>query len=148
MSLENTESNRLLLDLVANGRRGVLVTLRGDGRPQLSNIFYAWDPATATASVSVTDDRAKTRNVRRDSRVSLHVASDDFWSYAVLDGSATLSAVAEDPHGNAADELADLYRTVSGAEHPDWEEFRRTQVADRRLVLRLHASHVYGVARG
>jgi PPOX class probable F420-dependent enzyme len=147
MTLETTAATTPLIDLVAASRHGVLVTLRRDGRPQLSNVLYSWDPATSTARVSVTDDRAKTRNARRDPRVSLHVTSPDFWSYAVLDGTATLSDVATEPDGAAADELVDVYRAASGRDHPDWAEFRRTMVADRRLVLRLHADHVYGMAR-
>jgi len=41
-----------------------------------------------TVRISVTDDRAKTRNARRDPRVSFYVTSDDFWSYAVAEGVA------------------------------------------------------------
>src|SRR5690606_16352076 len=51
----------------------VLATIKRDGRPQLSNVTYRYEPATRTFSVSITDDRAKTRNVRRDPRVSLFV---------------------------------------------------------------------------
>ena len=81
-------------ELIAGQRQGVLVTLRKDGRPQLSNVNYAWYPEEQTIRVSTTDDRAKTGNMRRDPRVSFHVTSDDFWSYAAVDGRAELSAVA------------------------------------------------------
>jgi hypothetical protein len=46
--------------------------------------------------ISVTDSRAKTKNLRRDSRASLYVVGDDFWSYVVLDGTAELTPVAAD----------------------------------------------------
>jgi PPOX class probable F420-dependent enzyme len=141
------DDEQALLDLVAGGNKGVLATLRRAGRPQLSNVLYAWDAATRTARVSVTADRAKTRNAARDPRVSLHVSAPDFWSYAVLDGTAELSDVAAGPHDAAADELVDTYRAAAGREHPDWEEFRATMVAERRQVLRVRAERVHGMAR-
>ncbi len=136
-----------LLDLVAARRQGVLATVKKDGRPQLSNVLYVWDPEDGLARVSVTADRAKTRNAARDPRVSLHVSAEDFAGYAVVEGDAELSAVAVDPHDAAADELVATYRAATGGEHPDWEEFRRAMVADRRQVLRVRATKVYGMAR-
>jgi PPOX class probable F420-dependent enzyme len=133
-------------EFLAGQRQGVLATLRKDGRPQLSNVTYAWYGGEQTIKVSTTDDRAKTRNMRRDPRVSFHVTSGDFWSYIVVDGRAELSAVAADSHDAAVEELVDLYRTVNG-EHPDWDDFRAAMVRDRRLVLRLRAERAYGTVR-
>ena len=131
-------------ELLGAQRRGVLVTLRKDGWPQLSNVTYAWNTETQTIRVSTTDDRAKTANLRRDARASFHVTSGDFWSYVVVDGHAELSAVARDPHDAAVEELIDLYRTARG-EHPDWDDFRAAMVRDRRLVVRLRAERAYGM---
>ena len=133
-------------ELIGGRRQGVLVTLRKDGWPQLSNVNYGWDPGTQTIRVSTTDDRAKTSNMRRDPRVSFHVTSGDFWSYAVVDGHAELSAVAKDPHDAAVEELIDLYRAVQG-EHPDWDDYRAAMVRDRRLVVRIKAERAYGAVR-
>ena len=130
-------------DLIAGQRQGVLVTLRKDGWPQLSNVGSAWYPEEQTIRVSTTADRAKTANMRRDPRVSLHVTTDDFWSYVVVDGQAELSAVAQDPHDAAVEELVELYRTIQG-EHPDWDDYRAAMVRDRRLVVRLRAERAYG----
>ncbi|WP_072690779.1 PPOX class F420-dependent oxidoreductase [Rhodococcus marinonascens] len=147
MSLDVNEAQRPLLDFVASHTRAVLATIKRDGRPQLSNVAYTWDPDTRTARVSVTADRAKTRNAARDPRVSLHVSTPDFWSYAVVEGDAELSAVTADPHDAAADELVEVFRLVSGSEHDDWDEFRRVMISDRRQVLRVRATHIYGTAR-
>ncbi|MDQ3610281.1 MAG: PPOX class F420-dependent oxidoreductase [Actinomycetota bacterium] len=133
------------LSLVTTTNKGVLVTLKRDGRPQLSNIVYAYDAPMHIVRISVTEDRAKTRNLRRDPRASLYVTSEDFWSYEVLDGTATLSEVTTRPDDEAAEELVQLYRAVSG-EHPDWDDYRATMVADGRLVVRLAVEHVYGSA--
>jgi PPOX class probable F420-dependent enzyme len=132
--------------LLAKRDQGVLVTHRADGWPQLSNVNYAWFPDEQLIRISVTDDRAKTRNLRRDRRASFHVASDDFWSYVVVDGHAELSEVAEDPDDAAVAELIGLYRAIRG-EHPDWDDYRAAMVRDRRLVVRVPAERVYGLAR-
>jgi PPOX class probable F420-dependent enzyme len=129
--------------LVTSSHKGVLVTLKRDGRPQLSNINYG--AADGVVRISITDDRAKARNLRRDPRASLHVASDDFWSYAVVEGDAELSPVASDPQDATVEELIDLFRAVQG-EHPDWDDYRAAMVKDRRLVVRLPITRVYGMA--
>ncbi|HEY5245189.1 MAG TPA: PPOX class F420-dependent oxidoreductase [Acidimicrobiales bacterium] len=131
------------LDFVRPRRHGVLVTLRQDGRPQLSNIVFVLGD-DGVARISVTDSRAKTKNLRRDARASLYVVGDDFWSYLVLDGDAELTPVATDPHDAVVDELVSLYRAVGG-EHPDWDEYRRTMVDDDRLVVRLRPERAYGI---
>jgi PPOX class probable F420-dependent enzyme len=104
-------------ELIAGQRQGVLVTLRQEGWPQLSNVNYAWYPEEQTIRISTTDDRAKTSNMRRDPRASFHVTSGDFWSYVVVDGHAELSAVARDQHDADEEEMVELYRADKRANH-------------------------------
>ena len=137
--------DRSLLGLAARRDLGVLATIKRDGRPQMSNVNFFFNPDTLQAKVSVVDGRAKVANVRREPRVSMLVASDDGWSYAVLEGTAELSAVAAAPDDATVDELVEVYRCIRGEEHPDWEEYRRVMVDDRRLVLRLAVKRVYGL---
>jgi len=122
---------------------GVLATIRGNGRPQLSNIIYVMD-GTGLARISVVAARAKTANLRRDRRASLYVVGDDFWHYVVLECTALLGPVAASPDDEAVNDLVDLYRAVRG-EHPDWGEFRRVMVEEHRLVLRLRTERAYGM---
>ena len=145
MSFDPTPEQARLLELVDRRRQGVLVTLKRDGRPQLSNVVHAWDAAERVARISVTATRAKTRNLRRDPRASLHVSAEDFWAYTVLEGTAELTPVAADPADAAVDELVELYRAISG-EHPDWPAYRAAMVADQRLVVRLRVENAYGTA--
>ncbi|MFB4314320.1 PPOX class F420-dependent oxidoreductase [Actinomadura sp. 21ATH] len=132
-----------LLKLLGERDLGVLATLKKDGRPQLSNINYHFDEAARLVRVSITDDRAKARNLRRDPRASLHVSSPDGWSWAVAEGTAEVTAPPADPHDAAVEELIDVYRAIRG-EHPDWDDYRRAMVADRRVVVRLSVERVYG----
>ncbi|MFI8307269.1 PPOX class F420-dependent oxidoreductase [Streptomyces sp. NPDC085927] len=135
-----------LLGLIGDENGGVLVTLKQDGRPQLSNVNHAYYPDERLIRVSITDDRAKTRNLRRDPRASYHVTTADRWAYTVAEGTAELSPVAADPHDGTVEELIRLYRDVNG-EHPDWDDYRAAMVRDRRLVLRLRVERAYGIPR-
>jgi PPOX class probable F420-dependent enzyme len=125
-------------------QRGVLLTLKLDGRPQASNIMYGVGD-DGVIRISATADRAKSANARRDPRVSLHVTADDFWSYVVIDGDADVTPTAAAPDDATVDELVDLYRSLQG-EHPDWDEYRAAMVNDRRLVIRITPTHAYGMA--
>lgn len=130
---------------VSRHKAGVLMTIRGNGRPQSSNVNFAANGETIR--VSVTDGRAKVANLRRDPRVSLHVSSDDFWSYAVVEGTADLSPVAAAPGDPTVVALRQLFRDVQG-EHPDWDDYDRAMVEDRRLVLTIRPERAYGFLRG
>ena len=136
-----------MLAFVAEHRWGVLATIRGNGRPQLSNVGYAYDPEQRLFRVSVTADRAKTKNLQADPRVTLHVASKDFWTWVAVEGTAELTPVAAEPHDATVEELVAYYRGTAG-EHPDWDEYRAAMVADRRLVVRVRPEHTYGQFRG
>jgi PPOX class probable F420-dependent enzyme len=129
--------------LLTSIHRGVLVTIAKSGRPQLSNVSHAYDLASRTVRVSITETRAKTRNLRRDPRASYHVTSTDFWQWVVAEGTAELTPPAADPHDATVEELVELYRELAG-EHPDWDDYRRAMVADQRVVMRLRVERFYG----
>jgi PPOX class probable F420-dependent enzyme len=131
-------------ELLRERNAGILVTMRRDARPQLSNVNYAFSTDEQLIRISTTDDRAKVWNLRRDPRASFHVSSRDFWTYVVADGIAELSPVAGDPDDATVEELIDLYRAVQG-EHPDWADYRAAMVRDHRLVVRVRVEHAYGL---
>ena len=56
-----------LWEIVLGGRNGVLATIRADGMPQLSNIYYLADRSSQTIRVSTTTVRAKGRHLQRES---------------------------------------------------------------------------------
>ena len=91
--------------------------------------------------VSVTQTRAKTHNLRRDPRATLHVQGRDGYEYLVVDGLATLI---EGP--GVAEALRDHYRKIRG-EHPDWHEYDAAMIKDQRLVLAITLEHAYGILR-
>jgi PPOX class probable F420-dependent enzyme len=132
------------LDWAGSRRLGVLITIRADGRPQSSDIVYAVDDGVFT--ISVTDDRAKTVNMRRDPRVVLHVSDPDAWSYVAFDGVVDLSPVTTSTDDATSDALVEYYRRLQG-EHPDWDEYRRVMVEQGRLLARVTPSSAVGQVR-
>lgn len=130
------------IDFLRERHHGILITRRVDGRPQSSNITY-WVGDDGRIRISVTDDRAKTKNLRRQPSATLHVNREDFWAYVVIDAEVELLPVAESPDDATADALVEYYRAVAG-EHDDWDAYRQAMVDDRRLLLILSPTHSYG----
>jgi PPOX class probable F420-dependent enzyme len=125
--------------------QSVLVTLRGNGRPQLSNVLHSVG-GDGLIRISTTAPRAKTKNVAREPWAALHVNGADFFAYAVLEGTVQLSPVATHPDDTAVDELVELYRALAG-EHENWADYRAAMVAEQRLVIRFSATRAYGMLR-
>lgn len=132
-----------MLKMLGEQTQGVLVTIRQDGRPQLSNILYAWDREHRLARISTTEDRAKARNLRRDPRASLYVAGNHFFSYVVADGDAELLGPTTAPGDEAGRELLQVHNGFNGS--LDAEAFFQQMIEDRRLVVRLRVSRTYGL---
>ncbi|NKY45713.1 PPOX class F420-dependent oxidoreductase [Nocardia cerradoensis] len=131
------------LDFARTTSRSVLTTVRRNGRPQLSNVTH-WVAPDGIVRISITADRAKYANLRREPWAALHVTRDDFWAYAVLEADVELTPVAASTDDATVEELIAYYRALSG-EHPDWADYRRAMVADRRVIARLHPTRAYGM---
>jgi len=129
--------------LLAEGKLGVLATIKANGLPQLSPVTPFYDREAGVIGVSMTEGRAKTANLRRDPRAALEVTSDDGWAWATAEGSVTLIGPGTDPHGPEVEALVDFYRQARG-EHPDWDEYRSVMVADRRVLMTMTVERVYG----
>ena len=131
------------MEFVAERKNGMLLAIKSDGRPQSSNIAYVVNDA-GQILISVTEGRAKTKNLRRDPRASLHVNRDDFWAYVVVEADVELTPVATSPDDDTVDQLVEYYRSVAG-EHDNWDEYRQAMVDDQRLILTLTPTHAYGM---
>src|SRR3954447_12228437 len=130
-----------LLALLSGNSLGVLATIKSDGRPQLSNVSYYFDKRNLTIGVSITEPRAKPRTLRRDPRASIHVSSDDGWAYAVAEGDVILTPPASAPDDETVEGLIALHRNIAG-EHPDWDDYRRAMVDDRRVLMTMPIAHL------
>jgi PPOX class probable F420-dependent enzyme len=108
----------------------VLATFRRDGRPQLSVVGATVDEQ-GRVIISTRQTAMKTKNLRRDPRVSVIVMSPGFYGeWAQVEGTAE---IVEQPE--ALDLLVDYYRRMAG-EHDDWDEYRAAMVQEQRVLVR------------
>lgn len=121
---------------------GTLITIRGDGRPQSSDVAYSIDGNQIV--ISLTETRAKTRNIARDPRVVLHVSEPRQASYVSLDGTATLSATTTQPNDATSDALVAYYEATAGKAHPDWDEYRQAMIDEQRLLATVTVASAVG----
>ena len=132
-----------LLELIAARQEGILAAVTRNGYPHLTNVLYLWDADERTARVSTTADRVKGRILTGDPHAALHVAGDHFWSYAVAECDAELSAVAGTPGDDACRELLRVHTAFYG--DLDETAFFTQMIQARRLVVRLRVRRLYGV---
>lgn len=135
-------SEDLLWGVIAAGTLGTVATIKKDGRPQLSDVSYT--AADGLIRFSTRTALAKVHNLRRDPRVSMKVTAPHASGYAVAEGTAELSPISWALDDATVEELIEIYRTIAGKEHPDWDDYRRAMVADGRLVVRIRVEHLYG----
>lgn len=131
-----------LLDFVRPRHRAILLTRRADGSPQASPLTCGVDDSGRIV-VSTYPERAKTRNARRDPRVSVLVISDD-WNgpWVQVEGTAE---VIDSPE--SVEPLVEYYRNIAG-EHPDWDEYRAAMVKQGKSIIRVTPEKWGPVATG
>lgn len=120
-----------LIEFLRPRHRGILVTNRSDGRPQLSPVTFGVD-GDGRIVVSTYPSRAKVRNLRRDPRASMCVLSDE-WNdaWVQVDGTAEVLDLPE-----AMEPLVDYFRGISG-EHPNWDEYREAMRRQGKSLVRV-----------
>lgn len=73
-----------------NGKRNaVMATIKQDGSPQLTPVWYRWDGEQFW--VSITKDRAKYTNIMRDPRISLCIDDVETFTTVIATGKARLT---------------------------------------------------------
>lgn len=112
--------------------RGVLFTRKRDGAPQMSPVSPGID-AEGRVIITTRETAYKTKNIRRDPRVSLCVFADAFHGsiWIQINGRAEIVSLP-----GAMEPLIDWHRRVKG-EHPNWGEYRRTMERQRRVIVRI-----------
>lgn len=131
-----------LLDFIRPRHRMVLTTFRAGESLQSSPVTGGLD-GEGRIVVATYPQRAKTANIRRRPRASVVVLSDDFdGPYVQVDGHAEVVDLPE-----AVDALVEYFKSVAG-EHPDWEEYRKAMVDQRKCLIRVTPQRWGPVATG
>ena len=89
-----TDDDRLRLFTETD--HGVLVTMRRDGRPQLSNVNHTFDPERRLLRVSITADRAKAKNLARELSSGVFVSRDGDGHTAFNQGNSCIDRIVVD----------------------------------------------------
>jgi PPOX class probable F420-dependent enzyme len=132
-------------DIIASSSQGVLATVKRDGHPQLSNIYYVWDAEARIARITTMATRLKARVLARNPAAALYVAGSHFYAWAVAEGDAELSPVTTEPGDEVSRELLPIYEAFMGPQ--DEAELFPRLVEEQRLVIRLRVTRIYGMAR-
>ena len=132
-----------LIDFISTRHHAIVMTTRGDGRPQASPVTCGVD-GEGRIVIATYPERAKARNARRDpEHVSVMFLSDDFGGpWVQVDGTAEVLDVPE-----AVEPLVDYFRSISG-EHPDWAEYRQAMLTQGKSLLRITPRRWGPVATG
>jgi len=116
---------------VRRNPRGVLATLRNDGRAQVTPVLVGVDPE-GRLEVSSREATAKVRNLRRDPRASFCAFTERFFGDNVqVYGTADIVSLPD-----AMEPLVAYYRRLAG-EHPDWNDYRQAMAKEQRCLIRI-----------
>ena len=131
-----------LLAFLRPRHHAILMTTRRDGRPQASPNTCGVD-AEGRIVISTYPERAKAANIRRDSRVSVCVLSDDFnGAWVQVDGIAEVIDLPE-----SVEPLVEYFRVISG-EHADWDEYRQAMRDQGKSLIRITIERWGPIATG
>jgi len=131
-----------LLEFIRPRHHAILMTTRRDGRPQSSPNTCGVD-TEGRIVISTYPERAKAMNVRRDSRVSVLVLSDNFGgAWVQVDGTAEVIDLPE-----SVEPLVEYFRVISG-EHPDWDEYRQAMRDQGKSLIRVTIDRWGPIATG
>jgi PPOX class probable F420-dependent enzyme len=128
-------------EFVANNHQAVMITRRSAGGLQTSPVTVGIDSdgidRDGKVVISSRETAYKVRNLRRHPTATLCVFTDNFFGpWIQIDGTTVIVPLPE-----AMDGLINYYRRISG-EHPDWDDYRRAMVDQRRVLIQLAIDHV------
>ena len=84
------DEQRTLDQFLAEKRNATMATIRANGSSQLTPVWFNWDGEQFT--ISITTDRAKYKNLVRDSRMSLCIDDVTGYAYVTAEGQAEIRA--------------------------------------------------------
>ena len=79
---------RTVESFLAESRNATLATIRVDGTPQLTPVWFVWDGERFM--ISMTSERAKYKNLARDPRMSLCIDDVKGFGYVTAEGKAEI----------------------------------------------------------
>ena len=131
-----------IASFLQQNHNGVLTTFRRNGAAQMSVITCGL--IERGVAFSTTHQSAKFLNLRRDLRCTLLVSAPNWRTFVVLEGEATIMSDDQTDPEELRLTLRDVYKAAAGKDHPDWNEYDRAMVLDKRVTVIVIPSHIYG----
>ena len=101
-------------------------SIRENGTPHISPVWYQW--ADGKVTVVSGDSAVKTRNVRRNPKVAISVATDEWpYQYVILEGNATVRS------DNLKEAVRSIFSRYEGDERGEQDAAELTE-GDQKLV--------------
>lgn len=122
------------LAFARESKRGILGTINADGTPHLVPVFAAVKDGKLLVSTPRTT--VKARNIARDPRVTMAFGIRPWLAVA---GTARIVG---DETSDLPARLREYYKLASG-EHPDWDDYDRAMIDEKRVLLEITPERVY-----
>jgi PPOX class probable F420-dependent enzyme len=126
--------------------RGVISTKQSNGATHSSIVVCGTYKGNA-AFVSVYPKSQKVKNLRRNPDCTVVSVSDDWRSYAVIEGEASLFDFSNTDADTLRLMLREVYMVCSNTPHPNWEEYDSAMVKQEAVVVLVNPSRIYGQLR-
>lgn len=124
-------------EFLAEHHSAIQATTRADGTPHQARIDVGLVKGKLWSSA--TQDRVRTKHLRRDPRCSLLVLGKTPWHWLGLDCRVNILEGEDAPQLNLA-----LYRELAG-EPDDLEEYLAAMVTERRIIYEFEVLNTYGM---
>jgi PPOX class probable F420-dependent enzyme len=123
---------------VRKNKWAVVTTLRKDGSPTSSVVFYALDGDTLY--FSTTADRLKARTVRNDERIAVAVLDEGApYGYVTIEGAAAIQ------DRDIVPGHVEINKVMRGGDFAPPEGFEERLASQQRLLIRVTPERVHGV---
>lgn len=126
--------------------RGVITTYRPNGAMHASIVVCGAYQEQA-AFVIVRGTSVKARHLRRDPRCTVLAVTEDWRSWASVEGTAQLFDYANTETETMRRMLREVFRACGDKDHPDWEEYDRAMRQQDAVIVLVRPEKVYGLVR-
>ena len=126
--------------------RGVICTKQSNGATHSSIVVCGHYQGNA-AFVSVYPKSQKVKNLRRNSDCTVLSVTEDWRSYAVIEGAANLYDYTNTEAETLRIMLREVYMACSDTPHPNWEEYDEAMVKQDAVIVLVQPNTLYALLR-
>ena len=126
--------------------RGVICTKQSNGATHSSIVVCGHYQGNA-AFVSVYPKSQKVKNLRRNPDCTVLAVTEDWRSYAVIEGVANLYDYSNTDAETLRIMLREVYMACGDTPHPNWDEYDEAMVRQDAVIVLVHPNKVYGLLR-